>query len=131
MDNSNVNQNIVDLSAQMWQLMADKDADSLIPLFHADAVFVHMGGSFEKDKEIQMIRTGEIWYKKADIHSVSVSTIGDTAILLNNMTLYAVVGTFEVTTLFIVTEVYIKQNDNWQLGSMSFTKQLTASDMPK
>jgi hypothetical protein len=45
--------------------------------------------------------------------------------LLNKITLLAVVGGNEVTNPFIVTEVYIKENGAWKLGSLSFTKLMT------
>ncbi len=56
---------------------------------------------------------------------VSVNIIGNTAILLNKITLLAVVGGNEVTNPFIVTEVYVKENTTWKLGSLSFTKLMT------
>ena len=104
--------------------MADKNVDSLENLFHEKAEFVHMGGSWGKDRELSIIESGGIWYKKADIHEVSVNIIDDTAILLNRITLLAEVGGNEVTNPFEVTEVYIKQNGAWKLGSLSFTKLL-------
>jgi ketosteroid isomerase-like protein len=106
--------------------MADKNVDRLATLFDDKSVFVHMGGSWGKTQEINIIKSGGIHYKKADIHEVSVNIIGNTAILLNKITLLAVVGGNEVTNLFIVTEVYIKDNDGWKLGSLSFTKLMTS-----
>src|SRR5437867_10867258 len=85
-------QEIINLSKQKWLWMADKNVDSLIALFDEKAVFVHMGGSWGKTPELNVIKSGGIWYKKADIHSVSVNIINNTAILLNNITLLAVVG---------------------------------------
>lgn len=119
---STADQEIIQLSKDKWQWMADKDADKLSLLFHEKAVFVHMGGSWGKDREINIIKGGMIHYKKADIHSVSVNIIDSTAILLNRITLLAVVGGNEVTNPFEVTEVYVKQNGTWKLGSLSFTK---------
>lgn len=121
-------QEIVDLSKEKWQWMADKEADKLAGLFHEKSVFVHMGGSWGKDREVDVIRSGGIWYKKADIHDVSVNIIDNTAILLNRITLLAVVGGNEVTNPFIVTEVYIKQESGWKLGSLSFTRTMTPGD---
>lgn len=92
MSKTNTEQEIINLSKQKWLWMAEKDVDPLSALFHEKSVFVHIGGSFEKDPEINFIKSGVIWYKKADIHSVSVNIIGNTAILLNNITLLAVVG---------------------------------------
>lgn len=118
-------QAIIALSKQKWQWMAEKNADTLAALFHEKSVFVHMGGSWGKDREVEIIRSGGIHYKKADIHEVSVSMMGNTAILLNKITLLAVVGGNEVTNPFMVTEVYLQENGKWQLGSLSFTKLLT------
>ena len=118
-------QEIIQLSKQKWEWMADKNVDKLSPLFDDKSVFVHMGGSWGKTQEINIIKSGGIHYKKADIHEVSVNIIGNTAILLNRITLLAVVGGNEVTNPFMVTEVYIKENDGWKLGSLSFTKLMT------
>ena len=122
--NSDVEQKIINLSKDKWQWMADKNADTLAYLFHEKSVFVHMGGSWGKDRELEIIKSGGIHYKKADIHEVSVNVMDDTAILLNKITLLAVVGGNEVTNPFIVTEVYVKQGGKWVLGSLSFTKLL-------
>ena len=118
-------QEIIQLSKDKWQWMADKNVDRLSPLFDEKAVFVHMGGSWGKTQEVNVIKSGGIWYKKADIHEVSVNIIGNTAILLNKITLLAVVGGNEVSNPFIVTEVYVKEKSKWVLGSLSFTKLIT------
>jgi hypothetical protein len=118
-------QEIVNLSKEKWQWMADKNADKLADLFHEKSMFVHMGGSWGKEQEVNIIKSGGIWYKKADIHDVSVNIIENTAILLNRITLLAVVGGNEVTNPFMVTEVYIKLDGKWKLGSLSFTKLMT------
>ena len=119
-------QEVINLSKDKWQWMADKNVDALDKLFHEKAMFVHMGGSWGKEQEINIIKNGGIWYKKADIHEVSVNIIYNTAILLNRIDLLAVVGGNEVTNPFEVTEVYVKQDGNWKLGSLSFTRLLTS-----
>lgn len=118
-------QEVIQLSKDKWQWMADKNVDRLTPLFDDKSVFVHMGGSWGKTQEINVIKSGGIHYKKADVHEVSVNIIGNTAILLNRITLLAVVGGNEVSNPFMVTEVYIKDNNSWKLGSLSFTKLMT------
>ena len=123
-NNTPEEQEIINLSKQKWLWMADKNVDSLNALFDEKSVFVHMGGSWGKGPELNVIKSGGIHYKKADIHSVSVNIIGNTAILLNNITLLAVVGGNEVTNPFIATEVYINENGKWMLGSLSFTRLL-------
>lgn len=126
--NNSVEQEIINLSRQKWQWMADKNADTLANLFHEKSVFVHMGGSWGKEREVNVIKSGGIWYKKADIHDVSVNIMGSTAVLLNRITLLAEVGGREVTNPFMVTEVYVKEASDWKLASLSFTKLLTPGD---
>lgn len=113
---------VIQLSKTKWQWMADKEADKLAELFDDKSVFVHMGGTWGKEREVNIIRSGGIWYKKADIHEVSVEIIDNTAILLNRITLVAEVGGNEVVNPFMVTEVYIKKDGGWKMGSLSFTK---------
>src|SRR5690606_21824152 len=119
---------IIELSKEKWQWMSDKNTEVLSTLFHEKSVFVHMGGAWGKQEEINVIKSGNIWYKKADIHEVSVNIVDNTAILLNKIDLLVLVGGNEVTNPFMVTEVYIKEDGAWNLGSLSFTKLLTPSD---
>lgn len=113
---------LVKLSKQKWQWMADKNTDSLNLLFDEKAMFVHMGGSWGKEQEINVIKSGGIWYKKAEVYSVIVNTIGNTVILLNEIDLVAVVGGNEVVNPFMVTEVYVKDGNGWKMGSLTFSK---------
>lgn len=123
--NTEVEQEIKNLSSNKWQWMADKDVSKLAKLFHPKAQFVHMGGSWGTERELAIIASGGIWYKNADIQSVSVDLIGDTAILLNQITLLAEVGGNEVTNPFMVTEVYVKEGEGWKLSNLSFVKLMT------
>jgi 4-carboxymuconolactone decarboxylase len=123
-DRAPTEQVLIELSKQKWQWMADKNTDTLAEFFHEKSMFVHMGGSWGKDREIEIIKSGSIHYKKADIHEVSVNVMGNTAILLNKITLLAVVGGNEVTNPFMVTEVYVNEKGIWKLGALSFTKLL-------
>ena len=122
---------ILDLSKEKWRWMSEKNADTLADLFHAKSMFVHMGGSWGKDREIEVIRSGGIWYKKAEVYSASVSFIGNTAILLNDIDLLAVVGGNEVVNPFMVTEVYVKENGKWKMGSLTFSRLLRPVKMNK
>lgn len=123
--NTGFEQEIINLSKEKWQWMADKNADTLKYLFHEKAMFVHMSGSWGTEQELSTIKSGGIWYKKAEIHKVTVNIIDNTAILLNRIDLLALVGGNEVTNPFEVTEVYIKQGDSWKLGSLLFTRLMT------
>lgn len=117
-------QAIISLSKQKWNWMADKNVDSLNVLFDDKSMFVHMGGSWGKTQELATIKSGGIWYKKAQVYSVVVNMFGNTAILLNDIDLLAVVGGNEVTHAFMVTEVYIKEKGKWKMGSLTFSTLL-------
>ena len=125
MQTVNLEQEVIDLSKEKWRWMSEREVDSLGALFHEKAVFVHMGGFWGKEKELEIIKSGGIHYKQADIHEVSVNIIGATAILLIRITLLAVVGGNEVTNPFMVTEVYVQHEVTWRLASLSFTRLLT------
>jgi hypothetical protein len=127
MQNVKLAQEVISLSKEKWGWMSECKVDSLDALFHEKAVFVHMGGTMSKAQELDIIKSGGIHYKKADIHEVYVNIIGTTAILLNRITLIAVVGGNEVANPFTVTEVYVQQYGSWKLASLSFTKLLTPS----
>ena len=129
--NSATEQEVIKLSKEKWQWMADKNVDKLKDLFDEKSVFVHMGGSWGKERELEVIGSGGIHYKKADIHEASVNIIGNTAILLNRITLLAVVGGNEVTNPFMVTEVYVKENGSWKLGSFRLPDYYTTCDNEK
>jgi hypothetical protein len=125
MQNTISEQEVINLSKEKWRWMSERNADSLEALFHEKAVFVHMGGTMSREHELDVIKSGRIHYKNADIHEASVNIIGTTAILLNRITLLAVVGGNEVTNPFVVTEVYVQQEERWMLASLSFTWLLT------
>lgn len=112
---------ILQLSKDKWIWMAEKKIDKLEPLFHEKAKFVHMGGTWKKAEELDIIKSGSIWYKKADVHDVAVEITGDIAIAWNRITLIAEVRGSDVTTEFTVTEVYKKEGNSWKMLALTFS----------
>ncbi|WP_229313026.1 nuclear transport factor 2 family protein [Larkinella terrae] len=119
---SSQEQEIITLSKDKWSWMSEKNVDKLTTLFDDQSMFVHMGGSWGKSQELEVIKSGNIWYKKATIYSTTFHQIGNTAILLSDLDLVAVVGGNEVTNPFMVTEVFVKENGKWSLGQLSFSR---------
>src|SRR6478752_10399319 len=70
-------QEVVNISKDKWQWMADKNVDKLALLFHDKSKFVHMSGTWKKDEELDIIKTGSIWYKKADVKDVAVEIVDE------------------------------------------------------
>lgn len=114
-------QEIKDLSKAKWQWMSDKNVDKLASLFHDKSKFVHMSGTWKKDEELEIIKTGSIWYKKADVHDVAVEIEGDVAVLWNRITLESEVRGNDAKVEFTVTEVYKKEADGWKLLVLTFS----------
>jgi hypothetical protein len=117
-------QDVLALSKDKWGWMSERKVDALGKLFHEKAVFVHMGGTMSRAQELEVIRSGSIQYKNADIQESSARVIGTTAIVLNRIRLLAVVGGNEVTNPFVVTEVYVREGEAWKLAVLSFTRTL-------
>lgn len=112
---------IMELSKQKWLWMADKDVDKLAALFDDESKFVHMSGSWKKDRELEIIESGSIWYKNAEVHDVDVEVFDDTAVLWNRITLTAHVRGNDVENEFTVTEVYKKADGNWKMLALTFS----------
>lgn len=112
---------IMTLSAEKWKWMADKDVARLAVLFHDQSKFVHMSGTWKKAEELEIIKTGSIWYKHAEIKDVAAEITGDTAVVWTRLTLQAVVRGAEVSNEFTATEVFTKQDADWKLLVLTFS----------
>ena len=53
-------QQVMNLSKQKWNWMADKNVDSLNLLFDDKSMFIHMGGTWGKTQELATIKSGGI-----------------------------------------------------------------------
>lgn len=118
---SGAEQEIINLSKEKWQWMADKNVDKLKDLFHDKSKFVHMSGTWKKDEELEIIKSGSIWYKKAEVHDTAVEIVDDVAIVWNRITLTAVVRGGDAVNQFTVTEVYTKEANDWKLLALTFS----------
>jgi hypothetical protein len=118
---TNSDETIKQLSKDKWQWMANKDADKLADLFDEKCEFVHMGGTWGKAREVDIIKAGFIWYKQAEVYSTNVKFYRNTAILLSDIDLVAQVGGNVVTNPFMVTEVYVLENNTWKMAQLTFS----------
>ncbi len=114
-------QEVVNLSKDKWQWMADKNVEKLAVLFHDQSKFVHMSGTWKKDEELEIIKTGSIWYKKATVHDTAVELVGKTAVIWNRITLESEVRGNDAKVEFTVTEVYQKEGKTWKMLALTFS----------
>lgn len=128
---SKAEQEIINLSGKKWQWMSDKNTDSLNIIFNGKCDFVHMGGTWGKARELDIIKSGFIWYKKTEVYSTAVKFIGNTAIILSDIDLVAVVGGNDAINPFMVTEVFVNENGQWSLMQLTFSHLARPLNLPK
>jgi hypothetical protein len=116
---------VMELSRQKWLWMAERNTAALDKLVDEKAVFVHMGATMTKAQELEVIKSGRIEYKQADVEKISAMTIGDTTIVLSTIQLFALVGGNEARNPFTVTETYVRRNGAWTLAALAFTRRVT------
>lgn len=114
-------QEVVNLSKDKWQWMAEKNVEKLTVLFHDQSKFVHMSGTWKKDEELEIIKTGSIWYKKATVHDTAIELVGKTAVVWNRITLESEVRGNDAKVEFTVTEVYQKEEKTWKMLALTFS----------
>lgn len=113
---------VVELSRKIWDAMQKEDIAALKEYVHRDALFVHMGATFSRDDELDVIKEGNIVYKEIEFEETTVKQIDSTIIVLTKLKMTAVVGGNEVSNPFVVTEVYTDTGDAMKMASMSYTR---------
>ena len=114
---------LIALSRHKWLLMAERNVDELAKLFDDKSIFVHMSRTMDKSQELEVIRSGNIQYARADIHDISVRFIGDSAIVASRIDLHAIVRGEVADNPFSVTETYVRRGKTWTLGALVFSKR--------
>lgn len=109
-------------SRQLWKAIQSRDVDSFLTMTYDNARFVHMGITFTRDQEADVIKEGRILYQKIEFETEDIQKMGSTWIVLNKIKLEAVVNGNVVTNPFVVTEVYIEKDGALRCASLSFTK---------
>lgn len=124
-------QELVTLSKQKWQWMSEKNTVPLAKLFDEKCMFVHMGGSWGKEQEVNIIKSGNIWYKQAEVYTVTVQMFNNTAVVLSDLDLVAMVGGNEAINPFMVTEVFVKEQGEWKMAQLTFSRLMRPVKLPK
>lgn len=113
---------VLQLSETLWKAMQQADKQTLVENIAPEAVFVHMGATLIRDKEIEVLQQKGIVLKEVATENTSVRIVGKTAVILRKLQLTAIVGGNKVVNPFVVTETYTKKSSKWQLLSLSYTK---------
>ena len=82
-------------------------------------------------QELDIIKTGRIWYKQTDVHDVAAEVFENTAIVWSHITLTAVVRGNDARTEFTVTEVFQKQGSDWKILALTFSSVRDTHEIQK
>ena len=119
----NLKNELMETSKKIWNLFIEGKVDESEELIHDNAMFIHMGTTFDKKGEYEAIKSKLIVLKKLEVEETTVYITENTGIILNKIKLTVEVKGEEVTNPFVVTEVYNKnKKENWLLLSMSYTR---------
>lgn len=114
-------QMITQLSHEIWKAYIEKDMKKIKDTAYDNCLYVHMGVTLDLAGEAEAIETDRIVYSKVDFEDTVVRVFGHTAIVTNKLKLTAIVEGKEVVNPFVVTEVFIKENE-WKLASLAYTR---------
>lgn len=114
---------LVALSRQKWLWMAERNVDQLSRLFDEKAIFVHMSRTMTKPQELEVIRSRNIEYRRADVKEISARFIGNTAIVASRIDLHSIVRDQVADNPFSVTETFVKVGGTWKLAALAFSKR--------
>ncbi|MDO4880060.1 MAG: DUF4440 domain-containing protein [Capnocytophaga sp.] len=83
---------ILSLSETIWKAMQEVNTPILTENIAPEAVFVHMGATLTRDKEMEVLAQRDIVLKEVETQETSVRIVGKTAVLLRKLRLTAIVG---------------------------------------
>lgn len=113
---------ITEVSKQIWEAIKNVDEKTLKDLIHPDVMFIHMGVSLSRDKEIQTLQEGKIINKEIEFQDHVTHEFQNTVILYNKIKVTAEVLGSEAINPFVVTEVYEKIDNGFRLLWLSYTR---------
>ena len=93
---------VLQLSESLWKAMQQADKQNLVENIAPEAVFVHMGATLIRDKEIEVLQQKGIVLKEVATENTSVRIVGKTAVILRKLQLTAIVGGNKVVNPFVV-----------------------------
>lgn len=118
----NIEEQIKDLQYQFDQAQVDGDFETIESLLAPDIMFIGPKGYITDVEEwLTVHRNGE--YKQTVMESIDadIRVYGKTAILYDLKNSECVYKDEMIKGIFRTTQVWIKQQDRWQLTSVQFT----------
>ena len=112
---------ILAASKAFWDAMEHADEAGMRAAADPNCNFVHIGITCKLDKEIEFYTSGAFQPTDITFHSQKAEVFGNTGIVLTDCDYSLLLDGKETTHHFMVTEVYVPEEDGWKLVSFTFT----------
>ena len=118
--------------SQDWKLIeqdlagqASKAMEAVKDLIADKAHFVHMGITLDKEGELEAFDSRKFVYQDVQVLEQVLEDFGQTAVIYKKLVLKAVVKGTPVENPFVVTEIFSKTEQGWQLVTECYTRIAT------
>lgn len=116
---------IENLSEKIWQAKLANAIEPVKDLIADKAHFVHMGITLDKEGELEAFDSRKFVYQDVHVLDQVLEDFGQTAVLYKKLVLKAVVKGTPVENPFVVTEIFSKTEQGWQLVTECYTRIAT------
>jgi len=116
---------LLETSKNFWSAMEAADEAGMRAIADANCTFVHIGMTCKLDEEIFFYTSGAFKPTSIVFHGQSVDVFGDTAVVITDCDYSLEMGGGSTSHHFAVTEVYVKQGEDWKLIQFSFTSLIS------
>lgn len=113
------------LSEKIWQGKLANTMEPVKDLIADKAHFVHMGITLDKEGELEAFDSRKFVYQDVHVLDEILEDFGQTAVLYKKLVLKAVVKGTPVENPFVVTEIFSKTEQGWQLVTECYTRIAT------
>ena len=113
------------LSEKIWQAKLANAMEPVKDLIADKAHFVHMGITLDKEGELEAFDSRKFVYQDVQVLDQVLEDFGQTAVLYKKLVLRAVVKGTPVENPFVVTEIFSKTEQGWQLVTECYTRIAT------
>lgn len=113
------------LSEKIWQAKLANAMEPVKDLIADKAHFVHMGITLDKEGELEVLDSRKFVYQDVQVLEQVLEDFGQTAVLYKKLVLKAVVKGTPVENPFVVTEIFSKTEQGWQLVTECYTRIAT------
>jgi len=118
-----VEQQITALTDQLNQAFGKGDTGWMEKHFADDFTAIHSNGKLvTKAQEIDNVKTGNIKWATVDVHDRKIRAFGDTAVVVALASSTGTVGGNPYSGDFRTTQVWVRQNGNWQMVAFQSTR---------